>query len=141
MIQINLLSVLICAIVAMVVGMIWHNKNLFGMKYMKALGADMNMPPEKMKEIQKKMWQIFLTQFILVFFEAWVLAHYIAGWNTVSGVTNALWIYAGFVLPTIAAACMWSARPRKDAWVVFLVSAGYNLILFILFGLIIQAMM
>jgi hypothetical protein len=141
MIHISLLSVLICAIVAMVVGMIWHSQKLFGMKYMKAMGADMNMPKEKMAEIQKKMWQIFVTQFILVFFQAWVLAHFIAAWNTVSGVTTSLWIFAGFVLPTVAAACMWTPRPRKDAWTMFLVSFGYNLILFILFGIIIQAMM
>lgn len=139
--QINLLPILICAIAAMVVGMIWHNQALFGKTFMKALGADMNMSPEKMKEIQKKMWQIFVTQFVLVFFQAWVLAHFIAGWNTVSGLTTSLWIWAGFVLPTVAASWMWSARPRKDAWTGFLISIGYNLILFIVFGLIIQAMM
>jgi hypothetical protein len=141
MIEINLLSILLCAVAAMVLGMIWHGQALFGNKFMKAMGADMNMSKEKMAEIQKKMWQLYILQFVLVFFQAWVLAHFIAAWDSVSGITTSLWIWAGFVLPTTAGACMWSARPRKDAWTMFWISAGYSFLLFIAFGLIIQAMM
>ena len=129
-------AVIVCAVAAMVLGMIWHSKALFGNKYMKALGADMNMSPEKMAEIQKKMWQLYIVQFLLVMLQAWVLAQFL--WV---GVANALWIWVGFIMPTIAGATMWSARPRKDAWTIFLISAGYSLVLFIMFGLILKAWM
>ena len=136
--QPNVIAVLICAIGSMIIGTIWHSKALFGPAYMKALGADMNMPPEKMKEIQKKMWQIFLAQFILVNFQVWILWFYVIGpIQIMSPVVSTVWIWAGFIMPTIAGATMWSARPRKDAWKVFLISAGYQLVNFIMFGLVI----
>ena len=140
--EINILSVLLCAVAAMVVGMLWHSKALFGNTYMKAIGADTNMPPEKMAEIQKKMWQLYIAQFILVFFQAWVLAQYLAGAiSFMTPLSNAMWIWAGFILPTVAGQWMWSARPRVWAWKGFLISAGYNLVLFIIFTLILSAWM
>lgn len=134
--MVNLAAVLACAIAAMIVGMLWHSKALFGTRYMKAIGADMNMSPEKMAAIQKKMWQLYLLQFVLVFFQVWVFASYTGG-----GLMNAAWVWAGFLMPTVAGQWMWSARPRKEAWAGFLISAGYNLVLFFVFGLILQAWM
>ncbi|MEZ4210677.1 MAG: DUF1761 domain-containing protein [Candidatus Paceibacterota bacterium] len=138
----NFLAILLCAIVAMVLGTIWHSKLLFGPTYMKAIGADMNMPPEKMREIQKKMWQIFLSQFILVMFQVWVLSKFL--YTTafgISAVTNSIWIWAGFVMPTIAGITLWSARPRKMAWQIFLINSGYQFVLFILFAIILKVWM
>ena len=128
-------AVLVCAVVAMIIGMLWHSKALFGNRYMQAIGADTNMPPEKMKEIQSKMWQLYITQFILAILQAWVLAVFIKIGS------SAIFIWAGFVMPTLAGQWMWSARPRKLAWTGFLISAGYNLILFFVFGLILKAWM
>ncbi len=142
MLEVNWLAIIVCGVAAMVIGMIWHSQALFGHMYMKALGADMNMSPEKIKEIQKKMWSLYITQFVLVLLQAYVLFHYIVGAaDVMTPVSNALWIWLGFVLPTVAGASMWSARPRKDAWTIFLISAGYNLALFIVFALIIGAWM
>ncbi len=99
----DFLPILICGIAAMVVGMVWHSPALFGKTFMKALGADMNMSPEKMKEIQKKMWQLYVTQFVLVLFQAFVLSIYINGSiHVMSPLSSSIWIWAGFVLPTIA---------------------------------------
>ena len=135
-------AIIVCAIAAMVVGMFWHSKLLFGPRYMKAIGADMNMSPEKMAAIQKKMWQLYILQFVLVLLEAWVLAQYLYGAADVMPlVCNGLWIWAGFVMPTVAGQWMWSARPRKEAWAGFLISAGYNLVLLVVFSLILRAWM
>lgn len=137
----NFLAILACGVVAMIVGMVWHSKALFGDKYMKAIGADTNMSPEKMKEIQKDMWQLYVTQFALALFQAYVLSGYIISEPGVGGSLNAVWIWAGFVMPTIAGAAMWSARPRKMAWQIFLISSGYQLVVLILFGMILKAWM
>lgn len=142
MIEINWLAIVLCGIVAMIIGMLWHSKVLFGPTYMKAIGADPNMPKEKMAEIQKKMWQLYLAQFVLVLLQVWVLWYYIMGAiQVMSPISNAFWIWLGFVLPTLAGQWMWSARPRKWAWKGFLISAGYNLVLFIVFALILGAWM
>lgn len=140
--EINWLALLVCAIAAMVIGFLWHSKMLFGDRYMRAIGGNTNITPEQMKEIQKKMWQLYITQFILVLFQVYVLWHYLAGAASVmTPVSNAIWIWAGFVMPTLAGQWMWSARPRKLAWQGFLISIGYNLVLFIAFALILGAWM
>ena len=137
--QPNVIAAIVCSVGSMILGMIWHSQSLFGRTYMKALGADMNMPPEKMKEIQKKMWQILLTQFLLTVFQVWVLWFYVLGpIDMMSTVASTVWIWAGFVMPTIAGASLWSARPRKDAWKIFWISAGYQLVNFIMFGLVLK---
>lgn len=140
MIEVNWVAVLLCGVASMVLGMIWHSRALFGPTYMNAIGADPAMPAEKMREIQKKMWQLYVTQFVLVLLQAYVLWHYIVGAiDTMTPLSNATWIWLGFLLPTVAGQWMWSARPRKLAWQGFLISAGYNLVLFIVFALIIGA--
>lgn len=126
----------------MVVGMLWHSQMLFGNMYMKAIGADMNMPKEKMAEIQKKMWQLYITQFILSILQVYVLWHYLVGAaGAMTPLSNVFWIWLGFLMPTVAGQWMWSARPRKDAWSGFFISAGHNLVLFIVFALILKAFM
>lgn len=137
----SIVSVLVCGVAAMVVGMIWHNPKVFGNLYMKALGGDTNMPPEKMKEIQKKMWQIYVTQFILVLVQAFILMNFFMAWPQARAVVLALWIWLGFILPTVAGAWMWNPRPRKLAWQGFLISAGYNLVIMVVFSLILRAWM
>lgn len=138
----SFLAILLCAIAAMILGTLWHSKALFGDRFMRAIGGDPNMPPEKMKEIQKKMWQIFLTQFLLSLFQVWILSKYLSsGAFAMSPLANAFWIWAGFIMPTIAGSAMWSARPRKMAWQIFLISAGYQLVLFLVFGIILKVWM
>lgn len=141
MIEVNWLAIIICGVAAMTVGAIWHGP-LFGKAYMRAIGADLNMPPEKMAEIQKKMWQLYLLQFILVVLQVYVLWFYLVGAvDVMTPLSNALWIWLGFLLPTVGGQWMWSARPRKLAWTGFFISAGYNLVLFTVFALILQAFM
>lgn len=141
MIEVNWMAVLLCGVAAMVVGMIWHGP-LFGRMYLLAIGGNPDMPKDEMAKIQKKMWQLYIVQFLLVLLQTYVLWHYIVGAaDVMTPVSNAIWIWLGFILPTIAGQWMWSARPRAWAWKGFLISAGYNLVLFIVFALILGAFM
>jgi hypothetical protein len=108
--HIALLPIVVTGVATMIIGMIWHSKALFGNKYMQAIGADMNMSPEKMKECQKRMWQLYLTQYILAIVQIYVLAYYIMAQPMTSPVHTTLWLYFGFVLTTIAGGALWSAR-------------------------------
>ncbi len=133
--DINYWAVLVCAVLAMVIGHVWHGP-LFGKKFMQAMGFVMPTDPAAMKEAMKGMWKMYVSQFILVLFQVYVLVHYILGWKEASGVTNALWIWAGFVIPTMAGLYMWSNKSKKDKWTLFLIGAGYQLVLFVVFGFI-----
>ncbi|MBI4433400.1 DUF1761 domain-containing protein [Candidatus Uhrbacteria bacterium] len=137
MIVINYWAVLVCAVLAMVAGSIWFGP-IFGKKWMEIVGVKPE-DLEKRKEMQKHAGPLYGIQFILVLFQAYVLAHYIAGWKEASGLENAMWIWAAFVMPIVAGSAMWNNDARRIAWARFLIQAGYQLVLFVLFGLILGA--
>jgi hypothetical protein len=135
--EINYLAVVVCGVLAMVLGYVWYGP-LFGKKWLEVIGAT-ELDLERRREMQKGVGKLYLTQFILALFQVWVLAYYIKGWQGASGIENALWIWAAFIMPTIAAGSMWNNDSAKVSWARFLIQAGYNLVLFIIFGFILWA--
>jgi hypothetical protein len=131
--NVDLLAVFSCGVVAMILGAIWYGP-LFGKKWVEIIGAT-EADLEARKEMQKKAGPLYAIQFVLVLFQVLVLARFI-GEGGASGIENALWIWAGFVMPTIAAASMWNNDSREVSIARFLIQAGYQLILFIIFGFI-----
>lgn len=132
--QINYWAVLVSAVLSMPLGALWYGP-LFGKKWSEIIGADYN-DLEARKKMQKSCGKLYVTQFLLVLFQVWVLAYYIAGWKEVSGLQNSLWIWAAFIMPIIAGSSMWNNDSAKISWARFLIQSGYNLVLFIIFGLI-----
>ena len=132
--EINYLAVLLCAVLSMVIGAIWYGP-LFGKKWMEIVGAT-NLDKEERKKMQKQAGPLYAIQFVLSLFQVYVLAYYIAGWKDASGLENSLWIWAAFIMPIVAGGAMWNNDSRKIAWARFLIQAGYQLILFVVFGLV-----
>lgn len=132
--EINYWAVLVCGLAAMVIGSIWYGP-LFGKKWMEILKVG-SMSAEEKKKMQKQAMPMYAIQFVLVLFQAWVLSYYIQGWKDASGLTNSLWIWAAFVMPTIAGSSMWTNDSRKIMFSRFLIQSGYQLIIFVAFGLI-----
>ncbi len=132
--EINYLAVLVCGVASMVIGFVWYGP-LFGKIWMNAAGIG-PMDMEKRKEMQKSAGPLYGIQFVLSLFTAYVLAHYIAGWKDASGVENALWIWAAFVMPIVAGNAMWNNFTAKAKWTLFWLGAGYQLVLFVAYGLI-----
>jgi Na+/H+ antiporter NhaC len=71
------------AVLAMVIGAIWYGP-LFGKAWLRVIGADAEDLEER-KKMQKSAAPLYFIQFVLVLFQIYVLAHYVKGWNTVSG--------------------------------------------------------
>ncbi len=132
--EINYYAILVCGIVSMILGFVWYGP-LFGKKWTEIIGAT-EMDLAKRKEMQKRAAPLYAVTFILSLFQAWVLAYYIAGWKDASGVENSLWIWAAFVIPTVAAGAMWNNDSKNISWARFLIQGGYYLVLFVVFGLI-----
>ena len=132
--DINLWAVLGCGIASMILGFIWYGP-LFGRTWMKIIGVNPN-DKEAQKEMGKGMGLLYLTSFLLALFEAYVMAHFILAWQDAPGVITALWLWAGLIIPTVAGACMWNNDSKNIAWSRFLVQGGYQLVLFVIFGLI-----
>ncbi len=134
MIEVNYVAILVCGVLAMGLGAIWYGP-LFGKKWMEIVGANA-MDMEARKKMQEGVWKLYVTNFALVLFQVYVLAHFIKGWTEVSGIENALWIWGAFVMPTIAAASMWNNDSAKISWMRFLIQSGYQLVIFVMFGYI-----
>ncbi|HTE48599.1 MAG TPA: DUF1761 domain-containing protein [Candidatus Paceibacterota bacterium] len=130
---INFFAVLVCAVLSLVIGFIWYGP-LFGKKWMAMMGAD-KLSEEQKKEKMKGMWKLYLTQFLLVLFQMYVLSWYIGTLSDISsGVHTAFSVWIAFIIPTLASASMWSGDSKKVAWSKFLIQAGYNLVLFLICG-------
>lgn len=128
---INYLAVLICSILSMVVGGIWYGP-LFGKQWMKVIGVT----EKNSKVMQQSVGHLYLIQFLLTLFQLIVLAYYVNGWTDVSGLTNTMWIWAAFIVPTIAQNSLWTAESRQNAWTKFLLQFGYQFIMFVIYGLV-----
>ena len=134
---INYWAVLVCAVLAMALGFLWYGP-LFGKKWMSIVGVGPADLAARQK-MQQNVWKLYVAQFVLVLFQVWVLAYYIVGWQEASGLVNALWIWAAFIMPTVAGAAMWNNDSAKISWARFMIQAGYQLVLFVMFGLILGA--
>ncbi len=134
MIEVNYLAILTCGIIAMVLGFLWYGP-LFGKKWLeitKATAKDI----EERKKMESSVGILYAIQFLLSLLQAYVLAYYIAGWREASGLEHGLWIWLAFIMPMVAQSAMWNNDSRKISWTRFLIQASYQLVLFIIFGLI-----
>ncbi len=133
--EINYLAVLACTLLAMVLGSLWYSPLLFGGIWMRL--NKMNPANQgDAKQMYKEMTVIYGLQIVLAFLQAYILAHFVKGWSDVSGIESALWIWLGFVIPTLAGSVMWTMEKWQDKLWRFGVQASYNLVLFIAFGYI-----
>lgn len=134
--EINYLAILVGSVLAMVVGGVWYGP-LFGEKWMEVIGATA-LDRKQREEMQKGATKLYLVQFVLTLFQVLVLAHLINDTQTVGGVARALWIWAAFVVPTLAGTAMWNNDSARIAWTRFLIQSGYQLVIFTIFGLLLQ---
>lgn len=125
-----------CVLLSMVLGFVWYGP-LFGRKWMEIN----ELSPDdlaKREAMQKAAGPLYVVQFVLSLLQIYILAHFVKGWSDVSGIESALWIWLGFIMPTIAGLAMWNTKPTKVRWALFLISSGYQLISFVSFGFILS---
>ena len=142
-IMINWWAVIVSAVVSIVIGSLWFGP-IFGKKWMEVMGVDKATEAEK-KEMMNNAVMLYVLQFVLSIVTIYVLAHYIAGWQPQpgawGGITNALWIWLGFIMPTLAGNAMWSGKTKRLARNMFLINAGYTFVLYVVFGAILGGRM
>lgn len=135
-IAVNYWAIATGAVLSMVIGAIWYGP-LFGKKWMEIVGvnpADL----EARKKMQKTAGPLYAVQFLLTLFQIFVLAQLLADTETAGGLERSLWIWGAFIIPTLAGAVMWTNETGRIKWARFRIQGGYQLVLFILFGLLLQ---
>jgi Protein of unknown function (DUF1761) len=134
--EMNYLAIVICAVVALVIGMVWYGKPLFGKMWLKITGMD-SMTPEAQEEAKKGMVKMIAVQFVLSLVSAFVLSRFI-NMSGMSGVTMAFWIWLGFLMPIAGGSALWSGKPKGLAWSMFFITAGCELVTFLAYGFILD---
>ncbi len=135
-IEVNYLAIAVGAVLSMVVGSIWYGP-LFGKKWGILNGMNL-MDEENIKKMQKSAGPLYGIQFAMTLFQVLVLAHLIADTQIVGGLERALWIWAAFVIPTLAGASMWTSEKKEFKISRFFIQSGYQLIMFAIYGLLLQ---
>ncbi len=136
---VNYLAVLVAAIVIFMLGGLWYSPVLFAKKWialqdrteeqMRAQAAAANMP------------LMYISAFVCSLIIALIMAHIMAHMASVMPVGPAhgamfgfmLWL--GFVAPTSYATALFSGTPKQ----LWLINAMYNLVSFVLAGIVLAA--
>lgn len=113
MVQVNLVAVLVCGVVAMVIGGLWYSPVLFGNTWMKLAGLTM----KDMEAAKKKgMAMSYILNFVAALFMAFVLANiaqYGGADTAFKGAMLGLWVSLGFVATTSIGMVLWEGKSWK----------------------------
>lgn len=127
------LTVFTCTVLAIIVGSLWFGP-VFGKRWMSLNNMCLDSDPVKQKEQMKAMYPVYIIQFLLSFFQVFILSIYIKAVPDFSGVENALILCAAFIIPTFAGAVMWSGDNKKVALEKFLLQAGNAILTMLIAG-------
>ncbi len=135
--EVNIYSVLVGAFASLIIGWIWYGP-IFGKAWMSVLGID-NITPEMKEKMKKEMFTMLFLQFIFSVITVFVLAKFVA-MMSVPSISTALWVWFGFVMTILGGGAIWSGKTPKNAFKMFLLTAGCQLVTFLAYGFILNAM-
>lgn len=135
-VAINYWAVLAAGVMAIVLGSLWYGP-LFGRMWMRLIGTA--MPGEITPAMKSSMVRSYAIQTVTTLVMSFVMAHVlffvtemfdIEG--VIGGVTAAIWIWLGFVVPVTIGSVLWENRP----WRYWFITAGYYLVTLSAMGVI-----
>lgn len=132
-----IIPTLISFVIINVLGFLWYSKFMFGKTWMNITGAcqDGESNNKKMKGMIGVFALQFATSFIQIFATNFLLALLIP-LNLLTTVICSAVIFAGFIMPVEAGNALWSGKPRKMAWKMFGISAGFQLVIALIIALV-----
>jgi len=132
--QLNYLAILVCSLLSLALGFLWYGP-LFGKIWMEISGMN-TLDEVRKSEMQKNAWKLYSTQIIMSFFQIFIIDYYLVVLEKAGGIQNVFWFWLAFIVPTVAGSVMWGSDSKKVSWQKFLIQAGYQLVLFLMFGFI-----
>jgi hypothetical protein len=138
MVPINYLAVILSAIAAMGLGFLWYGP-LFGKQWIALMGFDPAEVAAKQAQGMKAMKMQMTIQAIGALLMAFVLAHsivfagaFLGATGLSAGLQAAIWSWLGFVAPVTIGTVLWDGKP----WLLWMLNAGYFLVLLVVMGII-----
>lgn len=140
----TVLQVFVGAILSMIVGFLWYGP-LFGEMWMRIVGAT-DMDKKAREAMQKAAGPLYAIQFALTILQVGILAHlvrviqsgYLPMTVPLNALEYALLLWLGFIVPTLAGSAMWNNDTTNIKWARFLIQAGYQLTMAIVYGCLLQ---
>lgn len=133
LVYINYLAIMLCGLVAMVIGVIWYGP-VFGKTWMKLVGLTGK------RTMKNDMVKTYAAMFVAALVMAYVLAHFIwyaaPGSATVwIGVKTAIWAWLGLIAVSNLSRLLFV--PTKNPVMLYIIDSGYYLITLVAMGYII----
>ncbi len=132
--SLNWLAILVAAISTMVVGFLWYSPLLFAKPWMKEMGYDPN-DKAKMEEMKKTAGPAYVGSFVAGLISAFTLALILHGFHAEDlhfGLMASFHIWLGFV----ATVQFTSALFTKQSMKLFGINTGYQLVCYLVMGVI-----
>ena len=130
--NVNLIAVLLATVARMVVGFVWYMPQLFGNPMMALSG----MTEESMQKNMRPSMVVWLLGSFVIAFVLAMLVGLMPPKGLVNGMISGVVASVGFVLTTSAAEYVMFGKPLK----LYLISAGYNFVSFVIMGAILGVM-
>jgi hypothetical protein len=128
----SIILVLIAGVLPVIIGMIWYHPKVFGTAWARMS----NISPEVADSTKRKMPLYAIIAFLASMLVAWVmsfvgmaLGEYV---DWVSAVELGIWIWLGFVAPTMLGMVLWEHKPFS----LYLINASYWLVSLIAMALV-----
>lgn len=134
-VNVDVFSVIVAAIAAFAVGMVWYSPALFGKKWMKLMGVS-EKDKSKMKD---GMMGVMVKGFVVELIMAYVLAHVLAfssSTTIMDAIQGAFWVWLGFVATTLYMGVIYEKKSFDWWWI----SAGHYLAGLIAMGIVLVSM-
>ena len=135
-VKIRLSAVIVAAVAKMAVGASWYAPKVWGAKWLALIGWS----GAQMKQRQKRVARAYGVTFAGAILLAYFLAHCVAYMGAKTPAYGALvgaWVWLGFVATTSLSAYLFDGRPLK----LYLITQGYELVVFALMGVILAVML
>ena len=134
-----ILQIIIAVIVSMILGFIWYGP-LFGKVWGNIIGVDVEVAKNDPKT-KKRMPLLVATNMAFSLLTVFMLAVIFTRLNVAdihTGIRISFFLFLGFIFPLIGTSALWSGKPRRLAWEMFFVMMGYQLIMFVFYGIILS---
>ena len=138
MVPVNYLAVVLGAVGAVVLGMLWYGP-LFGKPWMRMMG----LTKESMQSMKMKPMTAMSLMALASLVMAYVLSHittfamnYLGTSGVSAGLSSGFWTWLGFIVPVTLGVVLWEGKP----WKLFFLNAGYYLVSLLLMGAIIAGL-
>ena len=135
-IGVNFGPIVVGALLSVGVGALWYGP-LFGNKWLEVIGIK-KTDADAIDHIHHDWVPLYGFKFMLTLFQVMILAFLVQDTKMFIPFEKTMWIWVAFVVPTIASSVIWNNKPTELKRAQFFIQAGYQLLMYVIYGALLQ---